>query len=309
APETAVRDIIAEFANSVTRYVLPVVERGKPVGLIGRRHIRFIKTIDDAGSAAFGQQARDIMNVAPLMIDRSTALTEIAAVLSNATPQHLADGFIVVDEGCYVGMGSVNDILRVMSKTQLTAARYTNPLTLLPGPVPTNQHIAQLLAAEVTFTVCVAEIDPMKGFNDAHGFQKGDDLIRLCGLALRSALDSRVDFVGQISGNRFVLLLQSSDWRDRLAHALADFQRQLEMRMPSETLVDGGFVWEGKRGRIEHRPAPRLAIGAAVIAPTQCESRHDVMARARRATDMAKSRIGSNIYVDAATPETGSPNT
>ncbi len=303
APETAVRDVITEFANSATLYVLPVVERGKPVGLIGRRHVRFIKTIDDADSAAFDQQAREIMNVAPLMIDKSTPLTEIAAVLSNATPQHLADGFIVVDEGCYVGMGSVNDILRVMSKTQLTAARYTNPLTLLPGPVPTNQHIAQLLTAEVAFTVCVAEIDPMKGFNDAHGFQKGDDLIRLCGLALRTALDSRVDFVGHIGGNRFVLLLQSGDWPERLDYALADFQRQLEIRMPSETLVDGGFIWKGKRGRVEHRPAPRLAIGAAVITSAQCESRHDVMESARRATDIAKSRIGSNIYIDAAAAE------
>jgi GGDEF domain-containing protein len=243
------------------------------------------------------------MNVAPLMIDKSTSLTEIAAVLSNATPQHLADGFIVVDDGRYLGMGSVNDILRVMSKTQLAAARYTNPLTLLPGPVPTNQHIAQLLTAEVAFTACIAEIEPMKGFNDALGFQKGDDLIRLCGLALRAALDSRVDFVGQIGGNRFVLLLQSGDWRDRLARALADFQRQLAIRMPGETLVDGGFIWKGKRGRVEHRPAPRLAVGAAVISLVQCESRHDVMASARQATDIAKSRIGSNIYVEEAKSE------
>ena len=102
-----------------------------------------------------------------------------------------------------------------MSKTRLTAARHTKPLPLLPGPVPTNPHIAQLLTAEAAFTVCVAEIDPMKGFNVALGFQKCDDMIRLCGLALRAARDSRVDFVGHINGNRFVLLLQSGDWRER----------------------------------------------------------------------------------------------
>ena len=296
-PAAAVREVIALFGESATRYVVPVVEQDRPMGLIARRHVRFIKTINDPHAAELAQQAREIMNVAPLVIDKSMPLAEIATVLANSTPQHLADGFIVVDDGRYVGLGSVNDILRVMGKTQLTAARCTNPLTLLPGPVPTNQHIAQLLKAEVHFTVCQAEIEPMKGFNDAYGFQKGDELIQLCGSALRRALDDRVDFVGHIHGNRFVLLLQSADWRDRLSVAMNEFQTQIEMRMANEILVDGGFIWKGKRGRIENRPPPRLVIGAAKIIPTQFESRHEVMASAREANTIAKSRPGSNIHV------------
>ncbi|MCY7389702.1 MAG: GGDEF domain-containing protein [Burkholderiales bacterium] len=296
-PTVAVRDVIALFGQSATRYVVPVVERGRPVGLIARRHVRFIKKFDDREAAELGQQAREIMNVAPLIIDKSMMLSDIAAVLANATPQHLADGFIVVDDGRYLGMGAVNDILRVMSETQLTAARYTNPMTLLPGPVPTNEHIAQLLKSEAHFTVCLAEIDPMKGFNDAYGFQKGDELIRLGGSALRQALDERVDFVGHIHGNRFVLLLQSVDWRERLAAALEVFQAQLNALLSNEILVDGGFVWKGKRGRTENRPPPRLAIGASVIVPAQCESRHDVMASAREANVLAKNNAGSNIHV------------
>ena len=296
APTATLRDVIVLFGQSAARYVVPVVERGRPVGLIARRHVRFIKMIDDQQAAELRQQAREIMNVAPLLIDKSMLLPEMARELANATPQHLADGFIVVDDGRYVGMGTVNDVLRVMSETQLTAARYTNPLTLLPGPVPTNEHIAQLLKTDALFTVCQAEIDPMKGFNDAYGFQKGDELIRLGGSALRRALDERVDYVGHIHGNRFVLLLQSTDWHERLSVALAVFQTQLDVLLADEILVDGGFVWKGKRGRTENRPPPRLAIGASVIIPGQCESRHDVMAIAREANTLAKNQAGSNIY-------------
>ena len=305
APTLAVRDVVALFGESTTRYVVPVVERGRPVGLIARRHVRFIKKMDDHEAAEFAQQAREIMNVAPLMIDKSMHLSDIAALLANATPQHLADGFIVVDDGRYVGLGVVNDILRVMSETQLTAARYTNPLTLLPGPVPTNEHIGQLLNSEARFVVCVAEIDPMKGFNDAYGFQKGDELIRLGGFALRGALDERVDFVGHIHGNRFVLLLQSADWRDRLSVALDLFQAQLDALLSNDILIDGGFVWKGKRGRTEIRPPPRMAVGAAIIIPADCESRHDVMASAREANVLAKNQVGSNIYVVDACPQEG----
>ena len=305
APTLPVRDVIALFGQSSTRYVVPVIENGKPVGLIARRHVRFIKTIDDQEAAEFAQQVREIMNVAPLMIEKSMQLPEIAALLANATPQHLADGFIVVDDGRYVGMGIVNDILRVMGQTQLTAARYTNPLTLLPGPVPTNEHIGQLLKADAHFVVCLAEIDPMRGFNDAHGFQEGDELIRLGGFALRGALDERVDYVGHIHGNRFVLLMQSANWRERLSVALDGFQGQLNALLSNEVLVDGGFVWKGKRGRTETRPPPRLAIGAAIIIPAHCESRHDVMASAREANVLAKNQAGSNIYVVEACPKEG----
>ena len=96
---------------------------------------------------------------------------------------------------------------------------------------------------------------------------------------MRSALDDGDDFVGHIHGNRFVLLLQSADWRDRLSVALKEFQTQIEMRMVDEILVDGGFVWKGKCGRIENRSPPRLVIGAAKIIPTQFESWHEVPLR------------------------------
>ena len=145
----------------------------------------------------------------------------------------------------------------------------------------------------------------MKGFNDAYGFQKGDELIRLGGSALRRALDDRLDYVGHIHGNRFVLLLQSTDWRDRLSLALEVFRSQLNMLLSNEVLVDGGFVWKGKRGRTEKRPPPRLAIGAAVITPSQFESRHDVMETARGANLLAKGQAGSNIHVIDADPQHG----
>ena len=61
----------------------------------------------------------------------------------------------------------------------MLAARYTNPLTFLPGPVPIHQHIEKLLERGLPFAACLAEVDPMKGFNDAYGFARCDELIRL----------------------------------------------------------------------------------------------------------------------------------
>lgn len=297
APQLPVREIIALFANEPSRYALPVVEHGRPIGLVARRHVRFIKTVSDPNDDIYIQSARDIMNVAPLLIDRKQPLARIASALAEATPQHLADGFIITDEGRFVGMGSANDVLRVLTDTHLTAARYTHPLTLLPGSVPTNEQIDRLLKRNVPFTVCLAELEPMKGFNDACGFQRGDDLIQSAGNVLRSVVDHRHDMIGHIYGNRFVLLWQSADWQQRLATTLEKFREELAVLLPVDARAHGGFVWKGRHGQIEQRPLPRLAIGAAIISPDLCESRHEVMAVAREANAGAKQRAGSNVFV------------
>ncbi len=52
------------------------------------------------------------------------------------------------------------------------------PLTLLPGSVPINDQINQLLAAKIPFSFGYFDIDNLKPFNDAYGYSAGDDIIK-----------------------------------------------------------------------------------------------------------------------------------
>ncbi len=296
-PQTPVREVIDIFEREPACYAIPVIENQRPIGLIARRHVRYIKTIADRGAEEYGRSAREIMNVAPLIVERTQPVLMLANALAESTPQHLADGFIIVEEGRYLGMGAATDVLRVIADTQLTAARYTNPLTFLPGPVPTNEHIDRLLKRGQSFVACLVEIEPMKGFNDAFGFQRGDELIRMAGAVLSEAMESRHDLVGHIYGNRFVLLMQSRDWQQRLEIALASFRSRIEALLPADVIERGTIMWRGRHGRTENRPLPRMAIGAAVIAPEQFESRHEVMAIARGANGLARQMTGSAVHV------------
>ena len=298
-PSLAVRDVITLFADQPGRYALPVVEAGKPVGFIAKRHLRAIKYLPNADAPEFSQPASSIMNPTPLTIDINLPLAQVAAMLADATPQHLADGFIITRNGSYQGMGNANDVMRMLNDANLIAARYTSPLTLLPGPVPINQQIERLLQAGVLFVACMVEIDPMKGFNDAYGFQKGDELIRLGGDMLNAALDAHHDFVGHIYGNRFVLLLQNAQWHAKLTDMLSQFESRLASLLSPEIAARGNFVWQSSRGEkeIQIRPLPRLAIGAVEISAAAYESRHDVMSAVREAVQHAKAQPGSNIVL------------
>ena len=62
--------------------------------------------------------------------------------------RRLADGFVIVSNGRYLGMGTANDVVRALQSSRVLAARYTNPLTMLPGQVPINEHLERLLAEQ-----------------------------------------------------------------------------------------------------------------------------------------------------------------
>src|SRR5690606_35871576 len=130
------------------------------------------------------------------------------------------DFIITGTAGSYLGIGTSHDLLRELTEVQITAARHANPLTQLPGNVPVNLHIEFLLASEVSFCACYADLDNFKPFNDVFGYVHGDEIIQLTGQLL-CAHASSGDFVGHIGGDDFLVLWRSADW-DARCHALLE---------------------------------------------------------------------------------------
>ena len=110
--------------------------------------------------------------------------------------RRLADGFVIVANGRYVGMGTAGDVVRTLQSSRVLAARYTNPLTMLPGQVPINEHLERLLTGRVPFTAWFVEVDQMRGLNDSLGFTAGDALIHATARLLEAQCEPGVDFAG-----------------------------------------------------------------------------------------------------------------
>ena len=67
------------------------------------------------------------MDEDPLTVDVRLPLSELAEILVAAHPRHLISGFIITDHEDYVGMGSVQDLVREITVMQMDAAKYSNP--------------------------------------------------------------------------------------------------------------------------------------------------------------------------------------
>jgi hypothetical protein len=67
--------------------------------------------------------------------------------------------FVITDNGAYYGIATVLELLAEITRQQIHNARHANPLTLLPGSVPTNDLINRLLAEKKAFCVGYFDLD------------------------------------------------------------------------------------------------------------------------------------------------------
>jgi len=167
------------------------------------------------------------------------------------------------------------------------APHHLQPLTLLPGLVPMHEHLDCLLGRGSPFTICIAEVDSMEGFNDALGFARGDALIHSAARLFEAACEPGIDLVCHVAGTRFVVLAQGEGWRERLGAIAAAFRRLVEKEVPVAIHERGYFIVESRSGpRV--RPLPRLVAASQPVLPGMFESREDLLAHLRAKGDHAR---------------------
>jgi GGDEF domain-containing protein len=147
--------------------------------------------------------------------------------------------------------------MATITEMQISAARYANPLTQLPGNVPINEHVDRMLSAASPFVAVYIDIDDFKPFNDTFGYRRGDDVIQLLARLLCEATDERLDFVGHIGGDDFFVIFRSADWEMRCWQLIAGFGEAANLLGVDERLR-GGYMAENRRGELS--PAAACAV-------------------------------------------------
>lgn len=297
-PEATIERIFSRFSEQKNLQAIPVVKNGRPVGLINRHEF-----VD-----SFAQPYRrellgkkpclKLMNAAPLLVEKSTPIHELSGFLSESEIRHFTDGFIITEQGRYIGIGTGQDLLREITKAQIETARYANPLTLLPGNVPINEHMEYLLQSGKSFAVCYADIDSFKPYNDVCGYRKGDELIQFTARLLGSVCDPTHDFIGHIGGDDFIMLMQSADWEYRCHRALSAFSQTSPALFDKDHRSAGGYMSGDRQGHIIHHPLPTLSIGVVWVNPIWFSSHHEVAEAAADAKKVAKEKPGNSLFIE-----------
>jgi diguanylate cyclase (GGDEF)-like protein len=296
-PSTPNHLVEQRFAQERELQSIPVVQDGLPVGLINR-HVFMDLMARPFSRELYGKRpCETLMDRTLLVVDHHIGLHELSGLIVDSDPRHILHGFILTRNGQYAGMGSGHDLMREITQMQINAARYANPLTGLPGNVPINEHLDDLLFQELPFVVCYCDLDHFKPYNDVHGYGRGDAVIRWTGQLLESVCAPE-DFVGHIGGDDFLLILRSPDWEARCRNLLAAFEAGKERFFSVEELAQGGYVSEDRKRRLVRHPLVALSIGAVKAPPGEFPSHHEIAAAAAGAKKEAKRREGSALFIE-----------
>ncbi len=297
-PETDNDEVYRLFSDDPALPSLPVVRQGVPVGLINRNALidRFARPYR---RELYGRKpCTQFMDPAPLVVDKNISLQALSHAVVAAGQHHLSDGFIITDRGAYVGIGTGHDLMREITQMQISAARYANPLTLLPGNVPINEHIDRLLEGKTGFCACYCDLDHFKPFNDSYGYRKGDEIIQTTGSILSRVCDQELDFIGHIGGDDFIILFQSLDWELRCRDALDQFAREIEPVFNPEHRTQGGYLSVDRKERAVLHPLVTLSIGAVPVEPGRFGSHHEISTAAADAKKQAKRMPGNSLFIE-----------
>jgi len=293
--ETSNDELAACFGEWPTLHAIAVLEREQPVALINRA--QFMNEYSKLYyREVWGRKPCVVhANYAPRLIERDHCVDELVGILTSQDQRYLSDGFIVTDNGRYVGLGTGDQLVRSVTETRIEAARHANPLTFLPGNIPISQHMDRLIKKKVRFVACYADLNNFKPFNDYYGYWRGDEMIRLLARLAMEQCDPQRDFLGHVGGDDFMLLFQSPDWRARSERLVQEFNTQALNLFDDAARQAGGIEAEDRHGLPRFFPCTTVSIGAVAIDGSRFSRAEDVANLAALAKHDAK-RAGAGLY-------------
>lgn len=293
---TSNNEVATIFQARPELHAIAVVVDERPVAIINRQQFMdHYATLYSRG--IFGKKSCDLhANHAPRLIERNHDIDELVGILTSQDQRYLSDGFIVTENGRYIGLGTGDQLVRSVTEVRLEAARHANPLTFLPGNIPISLHIKRLLDSGSEFSACYVDLNSFKPFNDHYGYWRGDEMIRLVAKLAVAHGDPQRDFVGHVGGDDFLILFQSEDWRQRCELIISEFALKALDLFDEPARLAGGIHAEDRHGVMRFFPCTTLSIGAVRICCHDYRDAEEVATQAALAKHDAK-LSGTGLFV------------
>ena len=175
-----------------------------------------------------------------------------------------------------------------------------NPSTWLPGPGVIESEIQRLINLGVDFSVCYADIDDFKPYNDYYGYFYGDRAIKLTARIIRDGVFDlcREGFVGHIGGDDYLFILPPEKVKPVCECIIDVFDTLMPYRYPEKDRTRGTITTKNRRGETE--TFSLLSISIAVINCLPGEFKHlgelsNMLADLKK---YSKSLDGSNYVIE-----------
>jgi diguanylate cyclase (GGDEF)-like protein len=296
--ETVIGDVMSLFHHDSDLTILPLVDNNVATGIIFRDHFLFKLFSSRYGIELYGKKPiKSFIDKTPLSFDQNTPIESVSKQLTSAMRNDQA--FIITNDGEYAGIGTILKLLEEITRQQIHNAKHANPLTLLPGSVPINEQIDQLLANRIPFSFGYFDLDHFKPFNDVYGYSAGDDIIKAVAGTLTQHIPAESGRVGHIGGDDFIAIFMANDWLECCANILEAFKNTVPAYYTDEDIKNGGIHTENRAGEKCFFPLISLSVGLVDSVSTGlCHSHVDIADLASEAKKQAKKIEGNSSFIN-----------
>jgi len=225
---TSCVEVLQYFLSDAKLYALPVVNKNNVPSCIIDRHLfveyfsrkyvleihgkkavlHFLKSEATEGLAVFP-------GTAPIIVDESTSIDDVAQMIIGAGMQHMVTGFIVTGDGVYLGIANGHDLLNEITlrkQADLYFLAHFDHLTGIPNRMLFGDRLMQAcrdaLRNNSLVGLMFVDVDRFKQINDSLGHGFGDML--LCAISMRLQSCAReADTVARLGGDEFAILMDN----------------------------------------------------------------------------------------------------
>lgn len=193
-----------------------------------------------------------------LEVDYRMPIEMVARLALIRPKQVLYDAIVVSDNGTYVGIVTVKDLLEASISIQVERAMDTNPLTHLPGNIQIQDKISKLLFSDEKFSIMYLDLDNFKAYNDAYGFENGDMMLRAVAKCMNDACRNG-EFIGHIGGDDFVIISNDYNLEQVFYQIIHNFHSCIINLYSEEDYAQGRICSQNRRGEPESFPLASIS--------------------------------------------------
>ncbi|MFC0524233.1 GGDEF domain-containing protein [Pontibacillus salicampi] len=243
-----------------------------------------------------GRPIELIMDRSPLIVDYFDFITDVSSKAMKRTQEHLYDYVIVTKDRSFFGIVSIKDLLQTFAETQTYLARFSNPLTGLPGNLFIEEKLEDALALPA-YSILYFDINHFKAYNDSYGFKKGDLVIRETASIIQDGLYSLCSdyFLGHIGGDDFIGIVYNHEYKQVCEHIMETFDENVR-HLYSDQDWNNGYVYVYDRNK-QMSKSPLLSIAIAIVTnkDTDFESTNELSEFASHLKTTCKLEEGSHF--------------
>lgn len=296
-PHVTVADCSRIMLDDENIDYLPVVkEGGKVRGIVWRRELMDKLARPYGQSLHHRKRVKDIMDRDPIVVDINTPLVELSRLVTDSLNDRVGNAFIIVENSKYVGVGTFNQLLKVMTDLRVESAQFSNPLSGLPGNNAIQKVLQQKITVNERFSVCYIDVDHFKPYNDHYSFEEGDQIIKLIADILAEVALHEEDFIGHVGGDDFMFITNNVDKAIPIIELiLQKFQSMIPMFYSEEDRMQKGIFALDRHGQQQFFQMMSLSIGVLKVEPDSFHHTQELASFATKAKKGAK-KLGGNTY-------------